>query len=65
MENLSTKNTNTVTIIKANVTSIASLNCHNKKVRDYNILHKAVLVITLLLIMNFIWYYYAKQKGTI
>ena len=55
MENLSTKNTNTVTIIKANVTSIASLNCHNKKVRDYNILHKAVLVITLLLIINFIW----------
>ena len=65
MENLSTKNTNTVTIIKANVTSIASLNYHNKKVRDYNILHKAVLVITLLLIINFIWYYYAKQKGTI
>ena len=44
MDNVSTKETNTIAIkmtntIATNVTSTASVNCHGKKVRDYYILH--------------------------
>ena len=56
-----TKKTNTVA---TNVTSIASINCHSKKVRDCYILQTVLLVIILLLIINIICYDYVKQKGT-
>ena len=44
MDNVSTKETNTIAIkmtntIATNVTSTASINCHGKKVRDCYILH--------------------------
>ena len=41
MNNLSTKNQNTIT---ANVTSTASINCHSKKLRDCYILHIVLLI---------------------
>ena len=50
-----------ITIV-TNVTSTASINCQNKKVRDCYILHIVLLVIILLLIITFICYHYAKQK---
>ena len=53
------KKTNTIT---TNVTSIASIYCHSKNVRDYHILHAVSLVIILLLII-IICYYCPKQKG--
>ena len=45
MDNVSTKETNTIAIkmtntIATNVTSTASVNCHGKKVRDCYILHR-------------------------
>ena len=49
--------------IATNVTGAASINCHSKKVRDCYILHTVLLAIILLLIINIICYYYAKQKG--
>ena len=64
-DNLSTENTNTIATKKANGTSTASINCHNKKVRDCYILHTVLLVIILLLIITIICYHYAKQKGII
>ena len=57
MDNLSTKKTNT---IATDGTSIASINCHSKKVRDCYILHTALLVIKLLLIITIICYHYSK-----
>ena len=45
--------------------STASINYHNKKVTDCYILRTALLVIILLLIITFICYHYAKQKGII
>ena len=54
------KKTNTIT---TNVTSIASINCHSKNVRDYHSLHAVSLVIILLLIIIIICYYCPKQKG--
>ena len=67
MDNLSTKNTNTIATKKTNaiVTNTmitASINYHNKKVRVYYILHTVLLAITLLLINTIICYLYAKQK---
>ena len=62
MDIISTKKTNT---IATNVMSTASINYHNKKVTDCYILHTALLVIILLLIITFICYHYAKQKGII
>ena len=62
MDNVSTKKTNTAA---ANVTSIASMNYHSKKVRDYYILHRVLSAIILLLIIIIICYHYATQKGTI
>ena len=50
-----------ITIV-TNVTSTASINCQSKKRRDCYILHIVLLVITLLLIITFICYHYAKQK---
>ena len=61
MDIVSTKKTN---IIATNVMSTASVNCHNKKVRDCYILHIVLLVIILLLIIIIICYYHAKQKCT-
>ena len=60
MKNLSTEKIN---IIATNVTSTASINCHSKKVRDWNILHTVLLAIILLLIITIMCYHYAKQKG--
>ena len=57
MDIVSTKKTNTIT---TNVTSIASINCHTKKVKDCYILHTVLLVIILLLIITIICYHYAK-----
>ena len=54
------KKTNTIT---TNVTSIASIHCRSKNVRDYHILHAVSLVIILLLIIIIICYYCPKQKG--
>ena len=62
MDIVSAKKTNT---IATNVTSIASINCHSKKVTDCCILHTVLLVIILLLIIIIICYYYAKQTGII
>ena len=63
MNNLWTKKTNTIT---TNVTSMASITCHNKKIkRDCYILHTVLLVIILLVIIIIIWYHYAKQRGII
>ena len=62
MNTLSTKKPNT---IATNVTSTASTNCHNKKVRVCYILRTVFLVIILLLVIIIIYYYYAKQKGII
>ena len=61
MDIVPTKKTNTVA---TNVTSIASINCHSKKVRDCYILQTVLLVIILLLIITIIYYDYVKQKGT-
>ena len=58
MDIISIKKTYT---IEANVTSTASINCHNKKVRDCYILQTVLLVIILLLMITIICYY-AKQK---
>ena len=54
---IAAKKTNTET---TNVTSIASINCHSKNVRDYHILHTVSLVIILLLIIIIICYYCPK-----
>ena len=62
IDDLSAKKTN---IIATNVTSTASVNWHNKKVRDCYILRGVLVVIMLLLIITIICYYYAKLKGTI
>ena len=62
MDNLSTNKKNTVPI---NVTSTVSKNRHSKKVGDFYILHKILLVIILLFIITVICYHYAKQKGII
>ena len=67
MDNLSIKKTNTIATKKTNtktknVTSTASIYCHNKTVRDCYILHTVLLVIILLLIIIIICYHYAKQK---
>ena len=64
VDKVSTKKTNT---IATNFTSIASINCHSKKVRDCYILHTVLLVIILLLMITItiICYHYAKQEGTI
>ena len=58
MDNVSTKKTNT---IATNVTSIDSMNCHSKQVRDCYILYSVLLVAILLLIITIICYHYAKQ----
>ena len=58
MNNLSTNT------IATSVTSTASINWDNKKVRDCYIL-LTVLAIILLLIITIISYHYAKQKGII
>ena len=57
MDNLTTKNTNTIAIKKTNVTftSSASINDHSKKVRDCYILHTVLLAIILLLIITIIY----------
>ena len=47
-------------IIAINVTSTASINCHDKKVKDCYILHTVLLVITLLPII-IICYHYVKK----
>ena len=60
MNNLSTKKT-----IATNITSTASINCQNKKVKNCFILHTVLLAIILLLIIIIIYYHYAKQKSTI
>ena len=60
MGNLSTKKTIT---IATNVTSTASINYHDKKVRDSYILHRVLLTIILLFKVTIICYHYAKQKG--
>ena len=52
------KQTNT---IATNVTSTASVNCHNIKIKVCYILHTVLLAIMLLLITNIIWYHYAKK----
>ena len=62
IDDLSAKKTN---IIARNVTSTASVNWNNKKVRDCYILRGVLVVIMLLLIITIICYYYAKLKGTI
>ena len=64
VDKVSTKKTNT---IATNFTSIASINCQSKKVRDCYILHTVSLVIILLLMITItiICYHYAKQKDTI
>ena len=59
---VSTKKANTVATLAR---SIASINCHIKNVRDYEILHMIFLVIILLLIIIIICSGYAKQKGII
>ena len=58
MNNLSTNT------IATNITSTASINFHNKKVRDCYILHTVLLLTILLLIITIICHHYAKQKGT-
>ena len=45
MDNLSIKKTNTMA---ANNTSVATINCHSKKVRECNILHTVLLAIILI-----------------
>ena len=60
MDIVSTKK---ATTIATNVTSTASINYHDKKVRDFYILHTVLLVIIILLTIIIICYYYAKQKG--
>ena len=57
MDIVSTKKTNTIATY---VTSTASINCHNKKVRDCYILHTVSLVIMLLLIIIIVCYYAKK-----
>ena len=47
---------------KTNVTSTASINCHNIKVRLRYTLHMVLLAIILLLIIITICYSYAKRK---
>ena len=66
MNNLSTKQRNT---IATNVTSVAWINYHSKKVPNCYILHTVSLVILLLLITiilfdneNIICYHYAKRS---
>ena len=58
MDNLSTKNRNT---IATNVTSTASTNWHSRKIRGCYILHTVFLLIILILIIV-ICYQYPKQK---
>ena len=58
-DNLSTKKTNT---IATDVTNTASIDCHNKEVKNCCILHAVLLAIILLLIIIIICYLYAKQK---
>ena len=57
IDNLSTKKTN---IIATNATSTASVNWHNKKVRDCYILRGVLVAIMLLLIITIICYHYVK-----
>ena len=49
--------------VATNVMSTASINCHNKRVRECNIFHTVLLVIILLLIIVICCY--KKQKDTI
>ena len=58
MNNLSTKNQNT---IKANVTSTASINCHSKKLRDCYISHIVLLITIKLFIAISICCYLIKK----
>ena len=61
MDNVSTKNT-----VATNITSVASINCHSKKIRFiYFILLTVSSVIILLMEITVICYHYAKQKSTI
>ena len=53
-----------INAIATNVTSTASINFHSENVRDCNILHAVLLVITLLLIITIICYH-AEQICTI
>ena len=62
MTNVLTKRTNPIAI---NVTITDSIKCRRKKVRDYHLLHTALLGIISLLIITIICYHYAKQKGVI
>ena len=48
--------------IATNVTSTASINRHNKKVRDCDIPHNVLLAIILILIIIIICYDCAKKK---
>ena len=61
---VSTKNTNTTA---TNVTSTVSINCDNKKVIDFYILHTVLLVIILITIITIITItidnYYPKQNA--
>ena len=50
--------------VATNVTSTASINFHSENLRDCNILHTVLLVITLLLIITIICYH-AEQICTI
>ena len=65
MNSLSTKKSITIATKKTNITSIASINCHIKKVSDCYILHTVLLMIIWLLKITIICYHYAKQKGLI
>ena len=60
MDTVSTKMTNTTA---RNVTSIASINCHSKKVRDCYILQIVLLGIIMLLIITIISDHYPKLKS--
>ena len=60
MDIVSTKMTNAVA---TNVTSTASINCHNIKVRVCYVLHTVLLMIILLLIIITNCYNYTKQRG--
>ena len=60
MDIVSTKMTNAIAI---NVTSTASINCHNIKVRVCYVLHTILLAMMLLLIIITNCYNYTKQRG--
>ena len=49
--------------IATDITSAASINCHNKKGRNCYILHTVLLTIILLLIITIIYYHYAKHRS--